>query len=331
MKEGQSTNWIKFAVPNFMNHMSNKMILVTGANGQIGQVLTKRLREIHGADNVLASDITKLEGYNEKFEFLDILNKNRMQEIMHDYGVTQIYHLAAILSANGEWNPKKTWNINMNAVLTMFSLAEEMKIEKIFFPSTIAVFGNTTPRVNTPQHVPLLPETVYGMSKATGENWCNYFFNRYGLDIRSVRYPGIIGYQSLPGGGTTDYAVEIFYAALKGEEYTCFLEPNTRLPMMYMEDAIRATTEIMEANKSDIKIRTSYNLAAMSFTPAEITVEIQKHIPDFKVHYKPDFRQEIASSWSESIDDRHARSDWNWNHSYDLEKLVKDMLEKVKV
>lgn len=307
------------------------MILVTGANGQIGQVLTKRLREIHGADNVLASDITKIEGYEEKFEFLDILNKNRMKEIIHDFDVTQIYHLAAILSANGEWNPKKTWNINMNGVLTMFSLAEEKKIDKIFLPSTIAVFGTTTPRINTPQHVPLMPETVYGMSKATCENWSNYFYNRYKLDIRSLRYPGIIGYQSLPGGGTTDYAVEIFYAALRGEEYTCFLKPDTRLPMMYMDDAIRATTEIMSAEEKDIKIRTSYNLAAMSFTPAEITAEIQKHIPDFRVKYEPDFRQEIASSWTESIDDSHARSDWAWNHKYNLEKMVKDMLENVMV
>jgi threonine 3-dehydrogenase len=311
--------------------MSKKMILVTGANGQIGQVLTKRLREIHGADNVLASDITKIEGYEEKFEFLDILNKIRMKEIIHDYDVTQIYHLAAILSANGEWNPKKTWNINMNGVLTMFSLAEEKKIDKIFLPSTIAVFGTTTPRINTPQHVPLMPETVYGMSKATCENWSNYFYNRYKLDIRSLRYPGIIGYQSLPGGGTTDYAVEIFYAALRGEAYTCFLKPDTRLPMMYMDDAIRATTEIMEADEKDIKIRTSYNLAAMSFTPAEITAEIQKHIPTFKVKYEPDFRQDIASSWTESINDSHARADWNWNHKYDLEKMVKDMLENVRV
>jgi len=307
------------------------MILVTGANGQIGQVLTKKLREIHGNNNVLATDITKIDGYTDKFEFLDILNKNRMKEIMHDYGITQIYHLAAILSANGEWNPKKTWNINLNGVLTMFGLAEDLKIDKIFLPSTIAVFGSTTPRVNTPQHSPLLPSTVYGMSKVAGENWSNYCFNRYGLDIRSVRFPGIIGHSSLPGGGTTDYAVDIFYSALKGEEYTCFLKPDTRLPMMYMDDAIRATTELMAAPKENIKIRTSYNLAAMSFTPAEIASEIQKHIPNFTVKYEPDFRQEIAESWSESIDDSHARSDWNWQHKYDLANLVQDMLTKVDV
>jgi nucleoside-diphosphate-sugar epimerase len=311
--------------------MSKKTILVTGANGQIGQVLTQRLRQIHGAENVLATDITKLEGYTEKFEFLDILNKNRLKEVIEDHQVTQIYHLAAILSANGEWNPKKTWNVNLNAFLTLLTLAVEQGIEKVFFPSTIAVFGNTTPRINTPQHVPLLPETVYGMSKATGENWCHYFYNRYHLDVRSIRYPGIIGYQSLPGGGTTDYAVEIFYAALRGEEYTCFLKEDTRLPMMYMADALKATTELMEAPKSSIKLRTGYNLAAMSFSPIEIATEIRKHIPDFKVKYKPDFRQDIASSWTESIDDSHARADWGWRHEYDLEKMVIDMLNNIKV
>lgn len=307
------------------------MILVTGANGQIGQVLTKRLRKLHGADNVLATDITKLDDYSEKFEFLDILNKNRLREIVGDYEITQIYHLAAILSANGEWNPKKTWNVNLNGFLTMLTLAVDQQIDKIFFPSTIAVFGNTTPRTNTPQHVPLLPETVYGMSKATGENWCHYYHKRYDLDVRSIRYPGIIGYQSLPGGGTTDYAVEIFHAALKGEEYTCFLKEDTRLPMMYMDDAIRATTDVMEAPTESIKIRCGYNLAAMSFSPIEITREIQKHIPDFKVRFEPDFRQDIASSWTESIDDSCARKDWGWNHEYDLERMVKDMLEKVNV
>ena len=311
--------------------MPKKMILVTGANGQIGQVLSKRLREIHGADNVLATDITKIEDGPDKFEFLDILNKTRMKEIMYDYEVTQIYHLAAILSANGEWNPKKTWNVNMNAVLTMFGLAEEKKIDKIFIPSTIAVFGTTTPKINTPQHVPLMPETVYGMSKATCENWSNYFYNRYNIDIRSLRYPGIIGHQTLPGGGTTDYAIEIFYAALSGEDYTCYLNPDTRLPMMYMDDVIRATTEIMAADEQDIKIRSSYNLAAVSFTPAEVTAEIQKHIPTFKVKYAPDFRQEIAATWSESIDDYHARSDWGWKHEYNLEDMVKDMLKNIKV
>lgn len=307
------------------------MILVTGANGQIGQVLTQRLREIHGAENVLASDITMLDGYTEKFEFLDILNENRLREVVAANEITQIYHLAAILSANGELNPKNTWNVNLNGLRTMLALAVDQKIEKIFFPSTIAVFGNTTPRTNTPQHVPLLPETVYGMSKVAGENWCNYFHKRYGLDVRSIRYPGIIGHQSLPGGGTTDYAVEIFYAALRGEEYTCFLKEDTRLPMMYMSDALRATTDLMDSPEANIKIRSSYNLAAMSFSPIEIVQEIQKHIPDFKVKFEPDFRQDIAASWTESIDDSHARKDWGWNHEYNLENMVSDMLENVKV
>lgn len=307
------------------------MILITGANGQIGQVLTKRLQDIHGSENVLATDITKLDDFLGEFEFLDILNKNRLKEIMGDHKVSQVYHLAAILSANGEWNPKKTWNVNLNGLLTMLTMAVDFKLDKVFFPSTIAVFGKSTPRINTPQHVPLLPETVYGMSKATGENWCNYFNKRYDLDVRSVRYPGIIGYQSLPGGGTTDYAVEIFYSALRGEDYTCFLNEDTRLPMMYMQDALRATTDLMEADKEAIKIRSSYNLAAMSFSPFEIVTEIQKHIPDFKVTYEPDFRQEIAASWTESIDDSHARNDWGWEHEYNLERLVEDMLKNVKV
>ncbi|MEE9438148.1 MAG: NAD-dependent epimerase/dehydratase family protein [Saprospiraceae bacterium] len=307
------------------------MILVTGANGQIGQVLTKKLREIHGIENVLATDITKPIKTEGKFEFLDILNKTRLEELVDDYQVNEIYHLAAILSANGEYNPKKTWNINLNGLLTVLGLAEKKKIDKVFFPSTIAVFGNTTPRINTPQHSPLVPETVYGMTKAAGENWCNYYFNRYATDVRSIRFPGIIGHQSLPGGGTTDYAVEIFYAALKGEKYTCFLNKDTRLPMMYMEDAIRATIELMERPIKNIKIRSSYNLAAISFTPEEIASEIQKHIPSFEVSYKPDFRQEIAASWSESIDDAHARTDWGWSHKYNLEKIVKDMLTQLKV
>jgi len=307
------------------------MILVTGANGQIGQVLTKELVRKYGADSVLATDITKLNDHQDHFEFLDILNKNRLYEIVDDYQITEVYHLAAILSANGEWNPKKTWNINLNGLLTMLTMAVEKNIEKVFFPSTIAVFGKTTPRVNTPQHCALLPETVYGMSKATGEDWCNYYHKRYGLDVRSLRYPGIIGYQSLPGGGTTDYAVEVFYSALKGENYTCFLDKDTRLPMMYMEDAIRATTELMEADKKDLTIRSSYNLAAISFTPEEIVQEIQKHIPDFKVTYEPDFRQEIAASWTESIDDSYARKDWNWNHEFELSNMVEDMLNKVDI
>lgn len=306
--------------------MQTPKILVTGANGQIGRVLTEALRAKYGNQNVLASDIQKHHLHNDPFEFLDILNTQRLKEIIEDHQINQIYHLAAILSANGEWNPVKTWNINLNGLLSILELAKDKKIEKIFFPSTIAVFGKTTPRVETPQDVPLLPTTVYGISKATGELLCNYYNLRYGIDVRSIRYPGIIGWQSLPAGGTTDYAVEIYHAALKGENYECFLAEDTRLPMMYMDDAIQATLQLMDAPPENIRVRYSYNLAAMSFTPAEITAEIQKHIPDFKVVYKPDFRDEIARSWSESIDDSRAREDWGWKPGFDLASMTRDML-----
>ncbi|HLO55638.1 MAG TPA: NAD-dependent epimerase/dehydratase family protein [Saprospiraceae bacterium] len=306
--------------------MSKPKILITGANGQIGRVLTEELRKLHGQDAVLATDIAKLPVTVEPFEFLDILNHQRLVEIIEDHKITQIYHLAAILSANGEWNPIKTWNINLNGLLSILELARDKKLDKVFFPSTIAVFGNTTPRQNTPQDVPLLPTTVYGMSKATGELWCNYFHQRYGVDVRSLRYPGIIGWQSLPAGGTTDYAVEIFHEALKHGQYECFLSENTRLPMMYMDDAIKATIDLMEADADKIKIRYAYNLAAMSFTPAEIADEIRKHIPDFKITYKPDFRQDIAKTWSETIDDVNARVDWDWKPAFDLSSMTDDML-----
>ncbi len=306
--------------------MSKKMILITGANGQLGQVLTKTLREKHGDEQVLASDLYKLDDNQKQFEFLDILNKHRLYEIVREYKVTEIYHLAAILSANGEQNIKKTWNINLNGLLTMLHMAKELEIEKIFFPSTIAVFGKTTPTNHTPQDVPLLPETVYGISKVTAEMWCNYFHQRYNMDIRSVRYPGIIGHQSMPGGGTTDYAVEIYHEALKTAKYECFLKADTMLPMMYMDDAIRATIEIMDAPVENIKIRSSYNLAATSFDPQAVATSIRKHIPSFEISYKPDFRQIIADSWTASIDDSRAREDWGWNHEYDLDKISATML-----
>ncbi|MGB5049838.1 MAG: NAD-dependent epimerase/dehydratase family protein [Caldilineaceae bacterium] len=311
--------------------MQATKILITGANGQIGRVLTDELRKIHGRDAVIATDLHKLDIDNHPFEFLDILNTVRLKEIVEDHQITQIYHLAAILSANGESNLVKTWNINLNGLLTILELAKEKKLDKVFFPSTIAVFGKTTPRKDTPQDVPLLPETVYGISKATGELLCNYYYKKYGVDVRSVRYPGIIGYQSLPAGGTTDYAVEIFHAALKGETYECFLAEDTRLPMMYMPDAIRATIELMEAPAEKIGLRYGYNLSAMSFTPGEITAEIQNHLPSFRVVYKPDFRQEIAASWTENIDDVNARDDWNWKEEYDLSAMVEDMLKNVKI
>ncbi len=307
-------------------------ILVTGATGQIGTVLTKRLREKFGRENVIATDIKEGEDLrdNQPFLFLDILNKIRLQEIVQDHGITQIYHLAAILSASGEYNPKKTWNINLNGLFSILDLAKDGIINKIFFPSTIAVFGNTTPRIQTPQNVPLLPQTVYGMSKTAGELWCNYYNSKFDVDVRSVRYPGIIGHQSIPSGGTTDYAVEIYHAALKDGHYTCFLAKDTRLPMLYMPDALDATIKLMEAPIENIKVRSSYNLSAMSFTPGEIAEVIKKRIPNFTMNYKPDFRQDIAASWSESIDDSQARNDWNWLPSFDLEKMTDDMLDNLR-
>ena len=306
-------------------------ILITGANGQIGSVLSQSLRTIYGHDQVIVSDIQETDENRRPFCFLDILNVTRLKEILQDYEITEIYHLAAILSANGEWNPMKTWNVNLNGYLSLLELAKELpSIQKIFFPSTIAVFGLTTPRKITPQHTVLEPTTVYGMSKASGELWSKYYYDRYGLDVRSRRYPGIIGYQSMPGGGTTDYAVEIFHEALKHGKYECFLQPSTKLPMMYMEDAIRATIELMQAPAEQVRIRTGYNLAAMSFTPAEIAASIQRHIPDLQVIYKPDHRQAIAESWTESIDDSAAQKDWGWRPNYDLDKMTDVMIEKLK-
>ncbi len=307
---------------------SEPRILVIGAIGQIGTVLTSALRAHYGAQAVLATDIKKPAEHEYPFEMLDILNVQRVREIVEDYKINQIYHLAAILSASGEWNPMKTWNVNLNGLLTVLELAKEREI-KVFFPSTIAVFGPTTPRAHTPQHTALLPETVYGISKVSGELWCNYYHKRYHVDVRSLRYPGIISYQSMPGGGTTDYAVEIFHEALKTGKYECFLRSDTKLPMLYIDDAIRATLELMEAPAQQIHIRSSYNLAGMSFTPAELSQEIKKHIPDFEISYKPDFRQEIADSWTESIEDNYARSDWGWKPAFDLEKMTFEMLTQL--
>jgi len=306
------------------------MILVTGANGQIGSVLTKTLREIYGTANVLTSDIRPSTEMDGPFELLDILDEDRLAEIIRQYKVTQIYHLAAILSANGEKRPKFAWQINMDGLFNILEAAKTFNISKIFAPSSIAVFGNLTPRQHTPQHTILHPSSVYGISKAAGENWCQYYFQKYQLDIRSLRFPGIISHQSDPGGGTTDYAVEIYHKAIAGKSYTCFLKPDTRLPMIYMPDAIRATIELMEAPAENISIRTAYNLASMSFTPAEITASIQGFIPDFKVDYKPDFRQAIADSWTESIDDSSAQKDWNWKAAYDLNQMTEDMIINLK-
>lgn len=310
--------------------MSKPTILVTGAGGQIGTVLTEALRKNYGAENVIASDIKHNPAAPGLFEQLDILDKNRLTQIIKQYKVTQIYHLVAVLSAKGEQDPLHTWRINMDSLFNVLQIAREQDIERIFFPSSIAAFGPHAPAQNTPQYSHLDPSTVYGISKVAAEHWCNYFVNKYDMDIRSLRYPGIISYQSAPGGGTTDYAVDIFHAALEKGTFTCFLKPDTQLPMIYMDDAIRATIELMEAPFEAIKIRTSYNLAGVSFTPTEIASEIQKHIPDFKINYQPDFRQAIADSWPDSIDDTYAREDWGWTAKYGLTEMVKEMLLQLR-
>ena len=306
--------------------MTKDTILVIGAGGQIGSVLTGALRLHFGEDRVISTDIRQPDHPAAFFELLDVLDARRLAELVDQYRITQIYHLAAVLSAKGEQAPLPTWDINMKGLLNVLEVAKEKKIAKVFYPSSIAVFGPSTPRVNTPQFTVMQPSTVYGISKVAGELWCQYFTQRYGLDIRSVRYPGIIGYQSLPGGGTTDYAVDIYHKAVQGQAYECFLREDTRLPMLYMDDAIRGTLDLMDAPSEKISIRTSYNLSGMSFTPAEISLEIRKHVPGFQVSYKPDFRQAIADSWTQSIDDVQARRDWGWNPRFDLGSMTKDML-----
>ena len=309
--------------------MTKKTILITGAGGQIGSVLTKTLRDTYGANSVIATDIRSTELGDGPFELLDVLNGNRLHELVKRYRVTEIYHLAAILSARGEQNPKIAWDINMDSLFNVLDAAKERNL-KVFFPSSIAAFGPNTPKVNTPQDTITQPTTVYGISKAAGENWCQYYFLKYGLDVRSVRFPGIIGYQSLPGGGTTDYAVDIYHKAILGEDFTCFLGPDNRLPMLYMDDAIQGVLQLMSTPKDKLSIRTSYNLAGVSFTPAEISAEIQKHHPNFKIHYAPDFRQAIADSWPQSIDDQQARQDWNWHPQFDLARMTADMLSHLQ-
>jgi nucleoside-diphosphate-sugar epimerase len=313
--------------------MGFKKILVIGAAGQIGSELTIRLREQYGNANVVASDIK--EGGEElmqsgPFELANAIDRSRIEGLIEQYGITDVYLMAALLSATAERLPMKAWELNMDSLFIILELAREKKIEKVFWPSSIAVFGPTTPKEDTPQTTIMEPTTVYGISKQTGERWCEWYFRKYGVDVRSIRYPGIISYKTLPGGGTTDYAVEIFHEAIKTSGYTSFLSEDTSLPMMFMEDAIKATIDIMEAPAENIKVRSSYNLAAMSFTPAELASEIKKHIPEFKISYEPDFRQEIANSWPGSIDDSAARKDWNWKNDYNLESLTTAMLEGLK-
>lgn len=313
--------------------MTKEKILVIGASGQIGVELTLALRKMYGASNVIASDLREenplLHGTGP-YVSLDVMNKEMLHVQVIRQNVTQIYLLAAILSATGEKNPGLAWHLNMQGLLNVLDIAREEKLHKVYWPSSIAVFGPTSPRQNCPQQTVIEPITVYGISKYAGEFWCNYYFHKYGVDVRSLRYPGLISYKSAPGGGTTDYAVEIFHEALEDKHYTSFLEKDTYLPMMYMPDAIRATIELMEAPKEHIKTRTSYNLSAMSFSPEEIGAEIKKHIPEFTIDYKPDYRQAIANSWPQSIDDSVARSDWGWKHEYDLSQMTRDMLENLK-
>ncbi len=308
-------------------------ILVIGACGQIGTELTMKLRELHGNERIIAADIR--EGNEElmssgPFEILDAMNKSQVEDVCLHYEVEEVYLMAAMLSATGERFPEKAWDLNMGSLFNILNLAKEKKIKKVFWPSSIAVFGPSTPQEETPQHTIMEPTTVYGISKQTGERWCEYYFNKYGVDVRSIRYPGLISWKTKPGGGTTDYAIDIFHKALEEKKYECFLNEETALPMMYMEDAIRATLEIMMAPREDIVIRSSYNLSGMSFTPQEIAAEIKKQIPEFKVSYAPDFRQEIADSWPGSIDDSRAREDWGWRHNFDLESTVETMLENLK-
>jgi nucleoside-diphosphate-sugar epimerase len=313
--------------------MAKEKILVIGASGQIGVELTIALRKIYGNQNVIASDLREqnplLEGTGP-YVSLDVMNKEMLHVQVIRQNITQIYLLAAILSATGEKNPNLAWHLNMQGLLNVLDIAREENLSKIYWPSSIAVFGPTSPKVNCPQQTIIEPITVYGISKYAGEFWCNYYHQRYGVDVRSLRYPGLISYKSAPGGGTTDYAVEIYHAALDEKKYQCFLEADSYLPMMYMPDAIRATLELMEAPSNKISIRTSYNIAGMSFSPKEIALSIQQEIPDFEISYKPDSRQNIANSWPQSIDDTVAQNDWGWKPEFDLDKMTKDMLVNLK-
>jgi nucleoside-diphosphate-sugar epimerase len=312
--------------------MSTK-ILIIGACGQIGTELTQRLRAIYGVENVIASDIRKLNVdvvNSGPFEVVNALDFNQIEHLVEMHQIDEVYLMAALLSATAEKNPAFAWDLNMNSLFHVLNLAKAKKIKKIFWPSSIAVFGPTTPKENTPQYTIMEPSTVYGISKQSGERWCEYYHNTYGVDVRSIRYPGLISWSSPPGGGTTDYAVDIFHKALSEGHYECFLKSDTKMPMMYMDDAIRATIEIMQTEPENVKIRSAYNLAAISFTPVEISNEIKKHLPGFEISYEPDFRQKIADSWPASIDDSFARKDWGWQHQFDLSKTTKIMLEQLK-
>jgi nucleoside-diphosphate-sugar epimerase len=308
-------------------------ILIIGACGQIGTELTLALRNKYGNNNVIASDIR--EGNEElmasgPFEIADATNFEQIQDLVMHYEIDEVYLMAAMLSATAEKFPMKGWALNMNSLFHVLNLAKDKKISKVFWPSSIAVFGPTTPKQDTPQTTVMEPTTVYGISKQAGERWCEYYHRKFGVDVRSIRYPGLISYKTLPGGGTTDYAVEIYHEALKNGKYTSFLSKETELPMMFMDDAIRATMSLMEAPAENVKIRSSYNLSALNFTPETLANAIKKEIPEFEISYEPDFRQAIADSWPSSIDDSRAREDWGWKHEYDLQKMTSRMLEGIK-
>jgi len=314
--------------------MQSEKILIIGACGQVGTELTIELRKIYGSSNVIATDVKdKAEGIFTEgpFHTLSVMDKQNIIDLVKKYNISQVYNLAALLSATAEKNPMFGWQLNMEGHLNVLNIAKDNGINKVYWPSSIAVFGPTTPRINTPQDCVMDPNTVYGITKLAGERWNEWFWNKYKVDVRSIRYPGLISYKTEPGGGTTDYAVHIFYHALKESFYKCFLSEKTELPMLYMSDAIKATIQIMDADQANIKTRSSYNLAGFSFTPEEIAKEITKYIPDFNITYEPDFRQSIADSWPGSIDDSKARLDWGWNNDFNFESMVKDMLDNIKV
>ncbi len=311
----------------------SQTILVLGASGQIGSELIEKLRTIYGSTHVVASDIRNGSPSlmnSGPFEIIDATDKEAIFAIVKKYNVTQIYLLAAMLSATGEKFPQKAWDLNMTSLLAVLDLAKDKHINQVFWPSSIAVFGATSPKIHTPQKTIMEPSTVYGISKISGEFWCNYYHEKYGVDVRSLRYPGIISWKTKPGGGTTDYAVDIFFKALEQGSFECFLSEDTCLPMMYMEDAVHATVQIMQVNANQINIRTSYNLSAMNFTPKELASAIHQHLPNFTISYKPDYRQAIADSWPDSIDDTKAREDWGWSPNYTLSKMTKDILENLQ-
>ncbi len=305
------------------------MILITGAGGQIGTVLAKALRKKHGTDQVLTTDIRPDKLTGQFFELLDVTDGVRLLDLVNQYEITQIYHLASILSAKGEKHPLPTWEINMGSLLNVLEVASKSRVEKVFYPSSIAIYGEETNLKLAPQFGAQLPTTVYGISKVAGELWCDYYFKHHGVDVRSVRLPGIIGSGAMPGGGTTDYAVEIYHAAVRGKLFECYISEDEKMPMIYMDDAMRAIIELMEAPNEDIQIRHSYNIASMSFSPKEIYSSIKKFLPDFELIYKPDFRDGIAKSWPDEIDDTQARKDWNWLPKYDLDAMTKVMLDSL--